>query len=1147
MKKVLITCLVTLFIFGVTVQIYNFLANEKSHRPLKSETVEPSRTNLFELQPASRHQKILRPTLHPFASAHHSEKIEMSLPEKVRGLLNKVFGLTSGSAVLRPSEDGFGNSPEAWVKTYGSGMGASADRTTAMAVDDSGFIYITGHSWTMQGGKDFLTVKYDSAGAQVWAIRFDSGNGDDVASDIEVDTAGNVYVAGWGAGADTYDDYVTIKYNASGMEQWVAHYNGPGNGDDYPSALAIDDSGNVYVTGESYGTGTHYDFATVKYDSAGIEQWVARYDGPANSWDEATALALDDSGNVYVTGTSRSSETAYDYATLKYSPSGNEQWVARYSGPDEYSWDAAEAIAIDDSGNVYVTGCIENPDTYYDFGTIKYNSAGIAQWAVTYNGIDNQDEAATALALDDSGNVYVTGNSAENLYYFTNCTIVTVKYNPSGNELWAVSFDDAESPDDVSTSIAINDSGDIFITGSSFYYETDIDFVTVKYNSIGAEQWVAKYNSQEDDTDLSVALGCDGAGNVYVTGYSTRSSNSGTYTTIKYSSLGIEQWIARYDEARNSYDQAVALAIDSSGNIYVTGSSQSTNSAYDYATIKYNPSGELQWVTRYNGAADGNDKVAAIAVDKCAQIYITGNSESEMNATDYATIKYNSDGLEQWCAHYNGPGNGHDQPAALAVDDFGNVYLTGKSRGANGDDDWATIKYNADGAEQWVDRYNGPANDDDYATALTIDDSGNVFVTGVSYGLDSYRDYATIKYDSAGTRQWIAVYPGMNAYSNDYAVAIALDDSGHVLVTGTSSNNFTTIKYNPAGAEQWIAHFDGTTSSYTYDYASALAIDDSGNVYVAGRSRANATYFDYVTVKYNSAGAEEWIARYCGPEDAYDEVVAMALDDSGNVYVTGNSQNAEDYNNYDYATVKYNSAGVEEWVHRFDRWNEKVAGLAIDDVNNVYLTGSSGLSGFTSVYLTIKYSHDQDPLPVELASFSANKKEGTIYLQWRTESENNAYGFHIEKSLNKQEFKTIGFVKSRGTTSKPQEYQFIDHDIAAGTYFYRLKQVDRDGSFEYSNTIEINITPPVTYALSQNYPNPFNPQTKIAFCLPAEEKVTLKIFNVQGQLIATLLNDVKEPGNHALTWDAADKPSGVYICQFQAGHFRKNIKLLLVK
>ncbi len=159
---------------------------------------------------------------------------------------------------------------------------------------------------------------------------------------------------------------------ASVTQAWARRYNGPGNGDDRAHALALDSQGNVYVTGESMGAGTDNDYATRKYSPSGQLLWAKRYNGPGNGGDSAWALALDSQGNVYVTGHSMASGTGFDYATLKYSPSGQLLWAKRYNGPGndiDYAW----ALALDSQGNVYVTGESTGSGTGYDYATIRYS------------------------------------------------------------------------------------------------------------------------------------------------------------------------------------------------------------------------------------------------------------------------------------------------------------------------------------------------------------------------------------------------------------------------------------------------------------------------------------------------------------------------------------------------------------------------------------------------------------------------------------------------------------------------------------------------------------------------------------------------------------------------------------------------------
>lgn len=161
--------------------------------------------------------------------------------------------------------------------------------------------------------------------------------------------------------------------------QWVSRYNGPGNGTDEAFAVVIDAAGNVYITGSSMGSGSNLDYATVKYNSAGVQQWASRYNGPGNFIDISNSVAVDASGNVYVTGISTGTTSFTDYATVKYNSSGVEQWAARYNGPANGT-DEAFSVVVDAAGNVYVTGQSLS-GTNYDYATVKYNSAGQQQWA----------------------------------------------------------------------------------------------------------------------------------------------------------------------------------------------------------------------------------------------------------------------------------------------------------------------------------------------------------------------------------------------------------------------------------------------------------------------------------------------------------------------------------------------------------------------------------------------------------------------------------------------------------------------------------------------------------------------------------------------------------------------------------------------
>lgn len=421
---------------------------------------------------------------------------------------------------------------------------------------------------------------------------------------ITVDSAGSVYVTGSSYGSGTGKDYATVKYNSSGTQQWASRYNGTGSSDDIAYAIAVDSSGNVYVTGSSTGSGTGLDYATIKYNSSGTQQWAVRYNGPAGSDDIAYAIFVDGSGNVYVTGSSTGSGTSTDYATVKYNSSGSQQWVARYNGPVSDK-DAAYAISVDSSGNVYVTGASTGSGTGFDYATIKYNSSGTQQWASRYNGTGGGDDNAYSLVIDGSANVYVTGSSqgSGSLDY------ATVKYNSSGTQQWAARYDGPASGDDIAYFLALDTSNNVYITGSSSGLGgTGLDYATIKYNSSGTQQWASRYNGTAGGDDIAYAIAVDSSANAYVTGSSLGSGGTGLdYATVEYNSSGTQLWASRYNGAAGGDDKANAIFVDSSKNVYVTGSSLGSGSGLDYATVKYNSSGAQLWASRYNGTGNSDD------------------------------------------------------------------------------------------------------------------------------------------------------------------------------------------------------------------------------------------------------------------------------------------------------------------------------------------------------------------------------------------------------------------------------------------------------------------------------------------------------------------------------------------------------------
>jgi len=175
-----------------------------------------------------------------------------------------------------------------------------------------------------------------------------------------------------------------------------------------------------------------------------------------------------------------------------------------------------------------------------------------------------------------------------------------------------------------------------------------------------------------------------------------------------------------------------------------------------------------------------------------------------------------------------------------------------------------------------------------------------------------------------------------------------------------------------------------------------------------------------------------------------------------------------------------------------------------------------------------------DNVPVEFTSFVANVNEGNVTLNWVTATETNNQGFEVQRSFSGNDFQTVGYVQGHGTTTESQSYTFVDRSVSVGSYTYRLKQIDFDGSYGYSNTIEADVNAPKEFALDQNYPNPFNPSTKISFRLAEDSQVSLKLFNILGQEVITLVDGAYAAGGHELSFDASLFNSGVYFYKLEA-------------
>lgn len=365
------------------------------------------------------------------------------------------------------------------------------------------------------------------------------------------------------------------------------------------------------------------------------------------------------------------------------------------------------------------------------------------------------------------------------------------------------------------------------------------------------------------------------------------------------------------------------------------------------------------WNKTYNGPANGFDFALDCIQDNANHLFVVGYS-SNGNNDDILIVNYNTtNGDTIWTRRYNSPANEYDMALGCVVDNTGNLFVVGASM-ANGRFDYITMKYNSTSGDTiWTRRYNGTANGDDMALECALDDSGNIFVTGVSFnGLNN--DYVTIKYRADnGTMVWLRSFDN-TAHGKDEAYGCAADPLGNVYVNGYSFNgtsyNLVTLKYNSAGEVQWTRTSLDTLDSVRTVH-SDCTVDESMNIYVSGMCgiELNSGNRYGITLKYTSSGNLEWTTRYDSPQN-YDQFLGSTIDHSGNLYLSGSSYNGS---NDDILLLKLNaSTGNTIWSLLYnDQTQSHDYGLscAIDVSGYLYVSGATTSSN-TYDYITIKYN-----------------------------------------------------------------------------------------------------------------------------------------------------------------------------------------------
>jgi uncharacterized delta-60 repeat protein len=992
------------------------------------------------------------------------------------------------------------------VKADGSEVAWSAlydrsgkdDQAVAVAVDSDNNVVVTGFA-QIGSSFDFHTIKYSGeTGTVLWQKTFNgSANGNDEPAAVAVDSVNNVYIGGHTQNASGDDDYIILKYNANGDLLWQQQFNGPANGQDRVTAIAAG-TDSVALAGYSW-NGTDFDLVTINYNSAGAQLWNKRYSTTGTGDDRAVAAGMDSAGNVVVAGYA-SNSTDMDVYTVKYSAAnGTVLWEVTFNGG--YN-DEPKALWIGAADNVYVTGYSWTLNGHYDFYTARYNgSTGAQLWEKSFNSGTDNDDIAIGVVVDASGDVFVTGYTTSSGNY----DFQTIKYEKNnGNQLWQKNYDGAAGRNDRPAGIGLAAAGEVIVGGWSDAWtggSSDYDYCALKYDpgllnapsdlsaetitnteirldwadnslnedgfrierkigelgdfseitTVGAD--ISEYSDTglDPDTKYFYRVRAYNAAN----GNSYYSNEAHALTTIV--SYAPPSWSYIYDGA-GSDDYAMAVATGPDNHPVITGYSFSAAGAFDYYTVKMNRSdGSLSWSARYDDPDNATDAAMTLSIDRNNEVVVSGfaslhNPARGENTNDVYTIKYDISGDELWHDQYDGPVNDDDRSTAVATaaDGSNSIVVAGYGRNASFNDDIYVIKYLATGARAWVatpfDR-----GGNDYPSALVIDPSNNIIITGYSYNGADY-DFFTRKYDGSGNVLWTDIFD--STYGNDEARALAVDLNGNVYVTGyvmNSSGNqdFYTIKYDGAtGARTWERPFAGLAAGN--DEAKAVRVDPiDGDIVVSGTTRAGAEDNDFHIIRYDSGGNVVWEKTLYRPLND-DYVSAMGMDLSGNVCVAGTTNNGA---NMDIMSIKYFYDGSIMGSTIFNgtaNGHDEASGVAVNALGEAFIAGYTTNSGGNVDYVLYKCAWDSIQVP---APFNVTPGYTEADLSW-ADNATDEDGYYVERKTGSC---SSGSPWVLIYTAAQDFTTYMDTELNPGSeYCYRMQTFKNNG--EASRWIEKAVT-----------------------------------------------------------------------------------------
>lgn len=813
-------------------------------------------------------------------------------------------------------------------------------------LDKNGNSYCWGYSGTY-----YFLIKYNSQGAEQWRLNGlnNSGTGNysynfnSSIEDMVVDTSGNCFFTGVGYNPLLGNRLALTKISTAGVVLYSVMDTSVSFGSN-GYRVTLDKTGTPYVAGtRAESSGKIY---VLKFNkTTGAIALAKIHEYTIGQAETVSDIVLDTVGNIYISGDGyKDANSQQNLYTLKLNSAGNQVWIKDYDGNARY--DYSRFLYVNKAGTIiYHAGYSNFATTSYDWQILKYDAAGNQQWARSIDGGGNYTDYLQSFAVDTGGIPFAAG-----LQYNSNSAYVyaIVKLNVNtGNTTATATFGEPYSTNPID--IAIDSTNRVY----ALYNEYDVlSLNRFSNNLVNQWTWNDTYNycyatAVAVSTTGEAVLACKNA-------YTTEPTK-----VLKLDANGNQIWSDEVtSEQTYGSEYLYDYVTDNNGNIYAAGYSYTTGNLIVY---RLNRNGDFVWKTDF---ITGTFRAYDIKLDANGSVYVCGNRGSYMGL-----IKYDAaTGARLWSASYNAPGNGYDVAYELAFDASNNIYITGKGyKNATEGYNIYTVKYNSSGTRLWVAEYTGAPGvaSDDYANAIAVDASGNVYVGGAAGVVNKGLEFAVLKYNTNGVLQYAKLLSGANLNTNDEAYDVVADNAGNVYACGYYYSGApeyysgVIVKLNTAGTVTYTKQYNGLTAQGSYESINRLILDNTNVIGIGSlRKDATANDMDMVIVRLTLAGNQSWIKYYDNTNGTLENNYGYDVykDEKGNIYTASISVDSL------WTVIKYDSTGVQQWIYNYDRNLTSPVGhpnydtrpyLAGDGYGGIYIGGTSykAYSGYNNTFI----------------------------------------------------------------------------------------------------------------------------------------------------------------------------------------------------